>query len=275
MFKIGEFARIADVSAHLLRHYDDIGLFQPIKTDAQTGYRYYSMEQLPRLHRIMALRDLGLTLDQITRLLDGDLADCEIRGMLTLKRSQVEQTIAEEHARLKRIESRLHQLEHPDAFHEYAVVSKEVAPISYLSTGWQQFTDSQSVHIVREARQRLKLDNSFLLVLVHDQPTDDGRHNIEVGFPVDHTYPNGVTLSGGYQMQVRPLAGVSHMATAIHHGPRVTIGNAYQAIFTWMEHNGYHFQPEASARERYLAAALKDTETENIIEIQIPLETPD
>ena len=69
MFKIGEFARVANVSVHLLRHYDDIALFVPATIDKQSGYRYYSVEQLPRLHRIIALRELGLTLEQIAKML--------------------------------------------------------------------------------------------------------------------------------------------------------------------------------------------------------------
>ena len=77
MFKIGEFARIADVSIHLLRHYDDIDLFKPAQIDPQSGYRYYHADQLPMLHRIVALRELGMTLEQIATMLDDAITDCE------------------------------------------------------------------------------------------------------------------------------------------------------------------------------------------------------
>jgi DNA-binding transcriptional MerR regulator len=69
MFTVGEFSRIARVSKRLLRYYDEIGLLKPIHIDKFTGYRYYSAEQMPRLNRILALKDLGLSLDQIQRLL--------------------------------------------------------------------------------------------------------------------------------------------------------------------------------------------------------------
>lgn len=63
MFKIGEFSRLSRVSVRMLRHYDQLGLLTPSQTDSFTGYRYYSANQLPRLNRILALRDLGFSLE--------------------------------------------------------------------------------------------------------------------------------------------------------------------------------------------------------------------
>ncbi|MBE9472709.1 MAG: MerR family transcriptional regulator, partial [Chloroflexi bacterium] len=73
MFKIGDFSRISQVSVKTLRYYDEIGLLKPAHVDRFTGYRYYSVDQSPRLNRILALKDLGLSLEQIARLLDGEL----------------------------------------------------------------------------------------------------------------------------------------------------------------------------------------------------------
>jgi len=57
-----------------LRYYDELGLLKPVRIDAETGYRYYSAQQLPHLNRILALKELGLTLDQIARLLEGSIS---------------------------------------------------------------------------------------------------------------------------------------------------------------------------------------------------------
>ncbi len=65
MFTVGEFSRLARVSKRLLRYYDEIGLLKPSHTDPMTGYRFYSAKQMPLLNRILALKDLGLSLDQI------------------------------------------------------------------------------------------------------------------------------------------------------------------------------------------------------------------
>ena len=72
------------------RYYADIGLLEPVQVDKFTGYRFYSLEQMPRLTRILALRDLGFSLDQIGDLLDDGLTPDQIRGMLKLRRSEIE-----------------------------------------------------------------------------------------------------------------------------------------------------------------------------------------
>ena len=86
MFTVGEFSRLAQVSKRMLRYYDEIGLLRPIHTDKLTGYRYYSAEQLPDLNRILALKDLGLTLEQVQRILRDNVSTDEIQGMLLLKK---------------------------------------------------------------------------------------------------------------------------------------------------------------------------------------------
>src|SRR5215213_1484384 len=100
MFKIGEFSRLSRVSVRMLRHYDQLGLLRPSQTDPFTGYRYYSAEQLPRLNRIIALRDLGFSLEQITGMLEEDLSAKQLLGMLKLKRAEIEEQMKLEQQRL-------------------------------------------------------------------------------------------------------------------------------------------------------------------------------
>jgi len=68
VLKIGEFARVNQVSIATLRHYEKSGLLKPLELDPDTGYRYYSLDQLPRLNRILALKELGFSLEQIAQL---------------------------------------------------------------------------------------------------------------------------------------------------------------------------------------------------------------
>src|ERR1700739_1765752 len=111
MFRIGEFAQIAQVSSRQLRFYDQLGLLQPAHTDSRTGYRYYSIRQLPRLNSILALQELGLSLEQIGPLLKDDISPAELRGMLIMKRAQVAQGLREKEVRLRHIESRIAQID--------------------------------------------------------------------------------------------------------------------------------------------------------------------
>ncbi len=95
MLKIGDFSQLAQVSVRALRIYDEMGLLKPVHVDRFTGYRYYEAEQLPRLNRIIALKDLGLTLDQIAQLLKDDLSAEQLRGMLMMKQADLEQELKE------------------------------------------------------------------------------------------------------------------------------------------------------------------------------------
>jgi DNA-binding transcriptional MerR regulator len=85
MFAIGEFARHGRVSVRMPRHYDAIGLLEPACVDAATGYRFYEVGQLSRLNRIVALKNLGFTLQQVAWILDQQASTAELRGMLKLR----------------------------------------------------------------------------------------------------------------------------------------------------------------------------------------------
>jgi len=118
MLKIGDFARLSQVPVKTLRYYDDLGLITPARVDAFTGYRYYSVDQLPRLNRLLALKDLGFSLDQIARVLNEGVTHGQLRGMLMLKRAEVEERLREEQQRLDRIEARLRDIEQEDTLPE-------------------------------------------------------------------------------------------------------------------------------------------------------------
>ena len=126
MFKIGEFSKIAQVSGRLLRYYDDIGLFKPQHIDTWTGYRYYTADQLPRLNRILALKELGLSLDQIQQLLDQDIGTDEIRKLYLERKAQLEQSLRDALVRLQQVQLRLKQLDRHDVDWMPDVVIKRV-----------------------------------------------------------------------------------------------------------------------------------------------------
>ena len=65
MLKIGDFSRVCRVTIKTLRHYDRIGLLEPAVVDKFTRHRYYTMSQVTQLNRILALKALGLSLDEV------------------------------------------------------------------------------------------------------------------------------------------------------------------------------------------------------------------
>ena len=111
VLKIGDFSKVAHVTVKTLRHYARIGLFHPAWTDRYTGYRYYTLQQLPRLHRILALKDLGFSLEQVAGLVQKDVPVEQLRGMLRRKQSELETRLRSEQTRLGMVAARLQLIE--------------------------------------------------------------------------------------------------------------------------------------------------------------------
>ncbi len=111
MFTIGDFAQYGRVSARMLRHYDAIGLLRPARTDPVSGYRFYEAAQLARLNRIIALKDLGFSLQQVAAILAEELSAEELRGMLRLRQAELEAALTAAGARLAQVEARLRTIE--------------------------------------------------------------------------------------------------------------------------------------------------------------------
>lgn len=126
MFKIGEFSRLGQVTVETLRHYDAVGILKPEKVDAFTGYRYYSATQLRALNRILALKELGFSLEQIGRILRDNLSDDELRGMLKLQLAAAEREMEAVQSRLNLVKARLHSLKLEDDMTAYEVTLKAV-----------------------------------------------------------------------------------------------------------------------------------------------------
>jgi DNA-binding transcriptional MerR regulator len=103
MFTIGPFARLAGVSPKVLRTYDGLGLFRPVWVDPATDYRFYSPAQLPELRRIVALRDMGIGLAEIGRLVSGG---ADLRAVLDRRRIELEDERREIDRRLATLDIR-------------------------------------------------------------------------------------------------------------------------------------------------------------------------
>src|ERR1700677_4720530 len=107
MFSIGEFARHGRISVRMLRHYDTIGLLRPACVDPASGYRFYQARQLAELNRIIALKDLGFTLQQVQAIINERVSAAELRGMLKLRRAEIHAPIDAAKNMLGRVEARL------------------------------------------------------------------------------------------------------------------------------------------------------------------------
>jgi DNA-binding transcriptional MerR regulator len=134
MYKIGDFSRLGQVSTRMLRHYDQLGLLRPSQVDKFTSYRYYTIDQLSRLHRIVALKDLGFSLEQVAELLGPEgkarpLSAERMRGMLELRQAELAQELAAKRLQLAQVEARLAQIEREGQPSPYEVAIKRLEPL--------------------------------------------------------------------------------------------------------------------------------------------------
>jgi DNA-binding transcriptional MerR regulator len=129
MFNIGEFARLGRVSVRMLRHYDAIGVLTPAAVDPDSSYRLYSIDQLPRLNRLIALKDLGFKLEQVRAMLDESIDADELAGMLRLRRAELEAQITADTGRLARVEARLRSIQEEGQMITQDVALKSVPQI--------------------------------------------------------------------------------------------------------------------------------------------------
>jgi DNA-binding transcriptional MerR regulator len=274
MFRIGEFAQIAQVSGRQLRFYDQLGLLQPAHIDAQTGYRYYSIRQLPRLNAILALKELGLSLEQIGPLLKDEISPTELRAMLTLKRAEVERSLREEETRLRHIESRIAQIDRHGGIEGFDVILKSVEPVPFLSLHCSCTGMDEVVHMVRlvaedGARQiRPALRDKLIVVARNDH--DDEKLDLEIGFSLTRPSNAAVRLTGDYLLRAGELPAVETMATLVRPGTNMESHSSFGAVGSWIEANNY--QIAGPCREVFLESITGPPGFEGaLVEIQFPV----
>ena len=71
MYKIGDFSSMSKTTIKTLRYYEKEGLLTPVYIDQNTGYRYYESSQLIDISKIISLRQIGLSIKEIKKVLDG------------------------------------------------------------------------------------------------------------------------------------------------------------------------------------------------------------
>jgi DNA-binding transcriptional MerR regulator len=272
MFTTGEFSRLAQVSKRLLRYYDQIGLLRPAHTDPLTGHRFYHAEQLPTLNRILALKDLGLSLDQIRRMLSDQVSTDEMQGMLLLRKAEIEQQLQSELQRIRNIEARLQSIRDAESHSALNVVVKRIPSQPVLSVRAEVESLEAGMAICEQVMNALPDSRPYgwLFAILYSDGIDDGPLDVEVGriLQVDSHAP--VALRDGLQLRERVLPPVQTMATYVVEGWTESIVTGYSAIATWAEINGYRL----AGAPREIALQLPTTMggDDGVAEIQFPVE---
>jgi DNA-binding transcriptional MerR regulator len=280
MFRIGEFSRLSRVSVRMLRHYDQLGLLKPSHTDSFTNYRYYSADQLPRLNRILALRDLGFSLEQIGGMLDDELSSEQLLGMLKLKRAEIQQKMQVEQMRLERLEARIHQMNDQPNPKAYDIVVRETGP-QLMAIMHEVVPDDDRIQFMFEELEKYIADFSMRadkppMCVYHDAEYRENDINVEVMVPLKDAIP------GTDEIRIIELQGIKNAACVVHTGSYAAIYQAYNALLRWIEANSYRMAgPVREVYLRYTADGLgfelpptylaKDANS-FVTELQLPVE---
>ena len=243
MFTIGEFAQHGRVSVRMLRHYDAIGLLRPACVDPVTGYRSYQASQLAQLNRVIALKDLGFTLQQVQEIMAEQVSAAELRGMLRLRRAEIQSRIDAETSRLARVEARLATIEDEARVPVDGVVIKGLAPVrvAELAGVAGSYEPEAITPVIQplycDLRQRmasaLVTAAGPAMAYYEDVPASDGAIVVHAAVPVA-----GGT-DGDHGFAVVDLAEVDRAAVIIHHGLMDDVLPAVQALARWIDASGY------------------------------------
>ena len=276
MFSIGEFARLGDVSARTLRHYDEIGLLRPATVDPDTGYRGYSAAQLGQLNRVMALKELGLSLTQVRQLLGGVTLD-ELRGMLALRRAQLEQELQVHRSQLLGIEARLRSIAREDSMPADDIVAKVIPAMGVVAIAGRApgFGPANVVPVVNQLEARFdqldiydRVKEAGPRVIFYEREHDE---DVTVVLALPVAEPPG-ELPAPARYRVLPEI---EAAVAVRGGPAAAIfPMVYHDLVRWIEERGYRPVP-GPGRDVWVHEVDDVADAaQQVFEIQLPFTRP-
>ena len=278
MFKIGDFSGLGRVTVRTLRHYDDLGLLRPAKIDEESGYRFYTLEQLPKLNRIVALKGLGFSLTEIQRLVKENVSADELKEMLEQKQREVSVKLAQEQQRLQQIGARLQMIEHENEVPHYDITLKRISAMTVFSkrhlvphiTQMSAFCTLffEELYAVLNAQNLVPVGNEF--ILFHMREYVEENVDVEVAVVLESQDYARLELPND-TFSVRKLPRHNTVASALHHGYFHEGYLPGKALALWAGMNGY--ESSGAVREVHLSGPVLETGKDKpvVIEYQMPV----
>jgi DNA-binding transcriptional MerR regulator len=264
MLSIGAFAQIGQVSHRMLRHWDAAGLLVPAHVDEFTGHRSYDPSQLERLHRIVALRQLGFGLDDIHAFLAEGVGVGRLSELLRLRRAEVEQDYAVAAARLVDVERRLHLIDTEKNMSTIEIVEK---PLSAVRLAARTAVVAEQPEIARivgslfdDVAAIIGDECGSLTTPIAQYETGEDGIRIVAGYAY-----NGAAREG---FELIDLPAVETAICSVHLGSMDRIGQSWQAVHAEIVARG--FVPSGPCRELYVRAESED-QSDWVTELQQPV----
>lgn len=267
LYRIGMFSKLGKVTVKTLRYYDEMGLLVPAQVDGETGYRYYTTDQLFRLNQIMALRQMGFSIPEITDIIDGR----NVSAILKRRKAELlaEQETAEN--RLFRLENYI--LDQKEGYSmKYQAVIKEIPAYTIYSAKIVASNYSELIKAVPALGVKVTKANPGLKCVEPGYCYNmyvDGEYK-DTDFTVE--FCEAVTSRGkdGDGIVFKDIPAVT-VVSVLHRGSYETLGAAYAYAMQWVEQNGYKVTDYV--RESHINGIWdRDSVDDWLTEIQVPVE---
>ncbi len=269
MFKIGEFSKLTQVTIRMLRYYDEMGLLKPAEIDTWTGYRMYSVEQIPILNKIIYLRDSGFSVAEIANALNSK-DDKSLIEQLNKKYCEIEKTIQNEQEKLRKIILAKKEILHEKGNMQYNISIKSIPSYQVLSL--RKFISNyfaegemwQELSAFAEQQQIAVSSDTFSIY--HDAEYKEKNVDVELCVPVKK-----MGKSTG-EFTCRNTEPVPIMACTMVYGKFSNITGTYLAFTEWLQKNS-HYRMSGPERQIIHRGPWNESDPEkHLIELQIPLE---
>ena len=210
--------------------------------DPASGYRFYQAGQLSELNRIIALKELGFTLQQVQAIMAEQVSAAELRGMLKLRRAEIQAQIDAETTRLARVEARLATIEDEARVPADGVVVKHLAPVRVVElTGTAAGYEPEAITPVIQPLycdiwQRMASTDVTAAgpaIAYYEDAPARGAIVVHAAVPV------AAGAGREHGLLVVDLPEVDSAAAIIHHGSMDDVLPTGQALARWIDANGY------------------------------------
>lgn len=266
MYRIGEFSKMSKTTIKAIRYYDEVGLLKPELVDDITGYRFYTTDQLVKLHHIQSLRQIGLSIEEIKLINNGYSAE----GILQKRKKELEAEITNALDQLSRIKFILSGKEEFE-FMNYQVIIKELPECIVYSKKTTVPSYDAYFQVIPEIGERIKAKYpdlkcsipEYCFICYLDGEYKERDINVEFCEAVDEMREDFDDI---IFKKIEKITAVS----VIHKGTYSGLSQAYAYAFKWIEENGYAVAD--NPRENYIDGIWnKDSEDEWLTELQIPI----
>lgn len=262
LYKIGMFAQMNHITIKTLRFYEEQGLLFPAFVDGENGYRYYTMDQMPVLHRITALKQAGFTLEDIRRL--NNISDPA--GFLAKKKEEILSKISDLTMQLAMIDG---YMADSNSFLDAPVLIKTIPAV--LAATMQKRIETYDalfdmMPVMGAEMERLDVTCAL--------PEYCFTHYLEAGYKDEQILVEtcqAVTERKEDTSLVKFKEFPEIQAACIYHkGSYNDFPRTYAAILKYIEENEYEIC--GNIREKYIDGVWnKETEEDWLSEIQIPV----